>query len=107
MHICYTNMQRMGEFKLPSLFTVCGYKIYFWANENGEPIHVHVAKGKPTANGTKIWLTKNGGCILASNGSNISKKELNELMEVISAQFFMICAEWKKFFLIDEIKFYC
>lgn len=97
----------MEEFILPSLFMVSGYKVYFWSNENNDPIHVHVSKGKPTSNGTKIWLTKTGGCILASNGSGISKRELNELMEFISAQFFLICAEWKKFFLIDDIKFYC
>lgn len=100
-------MLRMGVFRLPSLFTVSGYKVYFWSNENGEPIHVHVSKGKPTPNGTKIWLTKTGGCILASNGNDISKKELSELMEFISAQFFLICAEWKRFFVTEEIKFYC
>ena len=92
---------------MPNLFTVSGYKIYFWANENGEPIHVHISKGKPFPNSTKVWLTKKGGCILASNGSQISKKELNTLMTFISAQFFLICAEWKKFFVTDEIKFYC
>lgn len=27
---------------------VSGYTVYFWSNENDEPIHVHVAKGKPT-----------------------------------------------------------
>ena len=92
---------------MPSLFTVCGYKVYFWSNENNEPIHVHVSKGKPSPNATKIWLTKAGKCIVASNGSKISSKELNELTEVISAQFLMICSEWKKFFVLDEIKFYC
>ncbi len=86
---------------------VSGYKVFFWSNENGEPIHVHVCKGVPSSNATKIWLTKSGGCILASNGSNISKKELTELMEFISAQFFLICLEWKKFFVVDGIKFYC
>ena len=78
-------MLRMEEFRLPKLFMVSGYSVYFWSNENNEPIHVHVAKGKPTPNATKIWLTKSGGCILASNGSKISNKELNELMEFISA----------------------
>lgn len=97
----------MEGFRLPSLFTVSGYKVYFWSNENGEPIHVHVSKGKPTPNGTKIWLTKNGGCILESNGSHIPKSELNELMEFISAQFFLICDAWKKFFVTEEIRFYC
>ena len=92
---------------MPNLFTVSGYKVYFWSNEADEPIHVHVAKGKPSPNATKIWLTKSGGCILANNGSNISSRELHELMEFISAQFFLICAEWKKFFVTENIQFYC
>ena len=100
-------MRQKGESRLPNLFTVSGYKIYFWANENGEPIHVHVSKGKPSSNSTKIWLTKKGGCILANNKSQIPEKELSKLMTFISAQFFLICAEWKKFFVTDEIKFYC
>ena len=107
MHICCTNMLKMEGFKLPKLFMVSGYSVYFWSNENNEPIHVHVAKGKPTPNATKIWLTKSGGCILASNGSKISNKELNELMEFISAQFFLICAKWKQAFVTEDIKFYC
>ncbi len=92
---------------MPNLFTVSGYKIYFWSNESGEPIHVHISKGKPLPSSTKIWLTKSGGCIVANNRSGIPDSELNELMEFISAQFFLICDMWKKFFSTDEIKFYC
>ena len=94
---------------MPQVFKVGSYWVYFWSNKNKllEPIHVHVAKGKPTPNATKIWLTKSGGCILASNGSKISNKELNELMEFISAQFFLICAKWKQAFVTEDIKFYC
>ncbi len=92
---------------MPSLFTVDGYKIYFWSNEGNEPIHVHIAKKTPVPNGAKVWLTKEGGCILASNENNIPEHELNELMDIVSAQFFMICSEWKKFFNTEEIKFFC
>ena len=28
----------MGEYRLPKLFMVSGYTVYFWSNENGEPI---------------------------------------------------------------------
>ena len=84
-------MRRMEEFKLPKLFTVSGYMVYFWSNEEGEPIHVHISKGKPSPN----------------NGSKIPNKELHELMEFISAQFFLICSKWKQFFVTDTIKFYC
>lgn len=100
-------MQKAGESELPSLFSVSGYKIFFWSNENNEPIHVHISKGKLSPNATKVWLTKNGGCILANNGSHIPDKELRELMDFISAQFFYICAEWKKHFVTDNIDFYC
>lgn len=101
------NTLRREAYTLPSLFTVSGYKVFFWANENNEPVHVHVSKGKPSPNATKIWLTRKGGCILASNGSNIPRKELSELMEFISAQFFLICNEWKKFFVTNDLSFYC
>lgn len=92
---------------MPSLFTVCGYKVYFWSNENGEPIHVHISKGVPSPNATKVWLTRSGDAILASNGSKIPSNDLSQLMEVISAQFFMICAEWKEHFVMEQITFYC
>lgn len=92
---------------MPSIFTASGYKVYFWSNESMEPIHVHISKGKPTANSTKVWLTRGGGCVLGDNSSMIPKKELDELMEIIAAQYFMICAKWKEFFVTDEIKFYC
>ncbi len=92
---------------MPNLFTVSGYKIYFWSDEGDEPIHVHISKGRPSPGSTKIWLTKTGGCILANNAGRIPDNELNELMDFISAQFFLICAAWKKFYVTDEINFYC
>ncbi len=92
---------------MPSLFQVGGYKVFFWSNENEEPIHVHVGKGKPSRNSTKIWFTASGGCIVANNSSRIPKDELNELLEIISAQYFMICEEWKSHFKIEKIKFFC
>lgn len=100
-------MLPMEASRLPSLFLVGGYRVFFWSNENGEPIHVHVCKGAPSPNATKLWLTSEGGCILASNGSEIPQPALNEMMDIISAQFFLICAKWKEFFLVDTIMFYC
>lgn len=92
---------------MPSLFLIGGYRVFFWSNEAGEPIHVHVCKGAPAPSATKIWLTRQGGCVLASNGSRIPRPVLNELMDIIAAQFPFICEKWKEFFLVDEISFYC
>jgi len=92
---------------LPSLFQICGYSVFFWPNENNEPIHIHIAKGQPTPNATKIWLTSSGGCIVANNNSRIPSQELQELLSVISAQYFFICRAWKEHFKIEEVVFYC
>lgn len=92
---------------MPSLFTVSGYKIFFWSNDGTEPVHVHVTKGTPAPNTTKIWLTKTGGCIIANNASRISDADLHELLDFISAQFFLICSAWKSHFVLDSLNFYC
>ena len=47
---------------MPQIFRIGSYLIYFWADENDplEPIHVHVSRGVPSGNSTKIWITKSG-----------------------------------------------
>ncbi len=92
---------------MPSIFELFGYKIYFWSNENNEPIHIHISKGKPTQNSTKVWLTKRGGCILANNNSRIPNKDLNNLLEAVTSNYFFIISQWKKFNNTDEVRFYC
>ena len=81
--------------------------MYFWSNENGEPIHVHVSKGVPTKNATKIWLTKSGGCIVASNSSRIPNNELNKILEIISLNYFFIINRWKEVQGTDNMRFFC
>ena len=87
-----------------------GYKIYFWSNETNEPIHIHISKGKPIANSTKVWLTRGGHCILANNNSKIPNKELEKIMETVETQYFFIVSQWMETFSLDniaDIKFYC
>ena len=59
---------------MPQIFRMGEYWIYFWTNENKpiEPVHVHIAKGKPTENATKVWITSTGKCYLCNNNSNIN-----------------------------------
>ena len=100
-------MRRLEGFRLPKLFNIGQYVIFFWSNENDEPIHIHIAAGNPSANATKIWLTRNGGCIVAHNKSRIPQQDLNELLDIISLNFLNICKLWKQYFGTDDIKFYC
>ena len=45
---------------MPQVFVILGYIVYFWSNENDEPIHVHVCKGSPQKDETKVWITEDG-----------------------------------------------
>jgi len=91
---------------LPKLFKIGQYIVFFWSNEVNEPIHVHVGIVDPSQNATKIWLIKNGDCIIAHNRSRIPESDLNELLKVIQDSFFLICHEWKRYFNEDIIEFY-
>ena len=92
---------------MPKLYRIGQYIIYFWSEENDEPIHVHIGIVDPTQNATKIWITRNGGCIVANNKSKILSDDLSHLLRVIQNDYYTICDKWKEFFDIDEIKFYC
>ena len=107
MHTCSSASPPVEVRRLPSSFFIGGYRVFFWCNENGEPIHVRVCKGTPTKNSTKIWLTRQGGCIVASNGAAIPSKALNDLCAIIAAQHDQICDKWKEFYRTDSIAYYC
>ena len=95
------------DLNMPQIFRIGGYCIYFWAKEGLplEPVHVHVAEGKPQANGTKIWITQSGSCILENNHSKIPAHTLREIMEIIAATSDIIIAQWMDMF--GEATFYC
>jgi hypothetical protein len=78
-----------------ALVDFLGYAIYFWLNESEplEPVHVHVSKGRPTPNATKIWVTRNG-VRLEHNNSQIPRNELKELLNFINENKNTIIVEW-------------
>lgn len=100
-------MLNKGALKLPQIFRIGAYRIYFWSNE-GEPlapIHVHIAEGKPVSNATKVWITKAGKCYLCNNNSKIDKKTLKNIIDIIEARSSEVIEKWIDFF--GEIYYYC
>lgn len=92
---------------MPQVFKIAGYTVYFWVNENDplEPVHVHIAKGVPSPNATKIWITKNGKCLLWNNNSKIPDKQLRVFMQIIEARSKSVLDLWYSTF--KQISFYC
>jgi hypothetical protein len=54
---------------MPVYVRYSGWYVYFWTNEKDEPIHFHIAQGKPSENATKIWILSNDSFRLANNNS--------------------------------------
>lgn len=93
--------------RIPQVFKIGSYWVYFWSNEGGpiEPIHVHVSQGAPTANATKIWITSAGKCYLCNNNSNIPRVALRNIMRIIEARNAEVIEKWNAYY--GQISFYC
>lgn len=83
---------------MPILYELYGYKIFFCPNENNEPVHVHVAKGKQSANATKIWLPAESNPVLVHNRSRIPQKELTRILKSVAQNRDTIIARWYDYF---------
>ena len=92
---------------MPQAFKIGSYWVYFWSNENEplKPVHVHVAQGKPQANGTKIWITSSGKCLVENNNSQIPERVLRNIVRIIEARSNEIIEKWISFF--GETHYYC
>jgi hypothetical protein len=91
---------------MPKLFEYGEYIVYFWSNEEGEPVHVHIAVRRPSEHATKVWLTSSGGCVLASNDGRISSHDLGDLLEIIALNYDRICDRWHSAFGNERLSFY-
>ncbi len=92
---------------MPQLLRIGPYTIYFWSNESGplEPVHVHIADGRPTRDATKSWITSTGKTLICHNRSNIPERVLNRLLRVIEANADSFVRAWEDHF--GEGRFYC
>ncbi len=97
----------MGVYYMPQLLRIGPYMIYFWSNENMplEPVHVHIAEGRASADATKLWITSTGKVIICNNNSQIPERVLNKMIRIIEGNSGYIVDKWMEFF--GEIKYYC
>lgn len=91
---------------MPKILTIGQYILFFWSQENGEPVHIHVAVKRACENATKFWLTANGGFLLANNNSAIPDKDLRFIAKVVRLNHRYICKKWAETFGEDSLSFY-
>ena len=68
---------------MPIFLRYASYIVFFWVNENDEPIHFHVSEGRPSESSTKIWILSDGSFLLAHNKSRIPVRVLNRIFQVM------------------------
>ena len=89
---------------MPQFIRAAGYKIYFWSNESGEPIHFHATKGDPDKNDTKVWVLQNGSLKLAHNKGRIPEKDLSRIFSAMQFYYLEFIEFWQSYF--GEVVFY-
>ena len=68
---------------MPVFLRYASYIVFFWTHEEDEPIHFHVAEGKPSASSTKVWVLSDGSFLLANNDSKIPSHILRHIFRVM------------------------
>ena len=80
-----------------ALLDFMGYSFFFWSREDGEPIHIHVAKGAPSKNCAKFWISPDG-ISLAHNKAQIPIGDLKKIRNYIAVNRNDIIAAWYEHF---------
>ena len=77
---------------MPTVFTVQGFRFFFYSNENNEPMHVHVEKGNATG---KIWLETE---IKVVYMYGFSSGEERQIMQIVANKIQIVKQKWNEYF---------
>ncbi|MEX0980706.1 MAG: DUF4160 domain-containing protein [Bacteroidales bacterium] len=76
---------------MPTVFTIKGYRFFFFSNENQEPIHIHIEKAGGYA---KFWIEP---LELAAN-FGFNARQLREIGDYVEDNRELIKKKWNEHF---------
>lgn len=76
---------------MPTVLRIDGYRFFFYANENGEPCHIHVQRERMLA---KFWLRP----VALASSSGFAAHELKKLLGLVSEHQERFVEAWNEFF---------
>jgi len=79
---------------MPTILMILGWRLFFYANEGNEPIHVHCRKGDMEC---KYWLDRIYFHIEEAFAYNMSSKDTRQIRKVIYEHFEYIEEQWDEF----------
>ncbi|MBI5410132.1 MAG: DUF4160 domain-containing protein [Nitrospirae bacterium] len=79
---------------MPTILLISGWRVFFYANEGNEPIHVHCRKGDMEC---KYWLDRDNYGLEEVFAFNMSSKEKREIRQILFEHFQYIEQQWDEF----------
>lgn len=76
---------------VPTVLRIGSYRFFFYANENGEPHHIHVQRERMLA---KFWLVP----VSLAGSSGFPAQELNKLLALVETHQQTFVEAWNGFF---------
>ncbi len=79
---------------MPTILKILGWRLFFYANEGNEPIHIHCRKGEIEC---KFWLDCENFEISEAYAFNLNAKSRREIRRIIFHHFEIIEQAWDEF----------
>lgn len=80
---------------MPTILYIYGWRLFFYANEGSEPIHIHAEKGDMEC---KYWLLIDEVEILETFSFNLNPASKREIKKIIYQHFDLVIESWNAFF---------
>lgn len=78
---------------MPTVLLLLGWRVFFYANEGSEPIHVHCRKGDMEC---KFWLDVTAYDIQECYAFNLSPKDRRQIRKIVFDHFDLIVEQWQQ-----------
>jgi hypothetical protein len=79
---------------MPTVLIILGWRLFFYANEGNEPIHIHCQKDDMEC---KYWLDRDNFDIEEVFGYNMNSKNRRQIRKIIYDHFEYIEKQWDEF----------
>jgi len=87
----YTNSDFLEQVNhMPTILRIGPYRFFFFSEESGEPIHVHVIRERIEA---KFWITPT---VSVAGNDGFAQHELRKVMRLVEENKGLIEHEWNK-----------
>lgn len=77
---------------MPTVLKINGYKFKFYSNENNEPAHIHITKGRGNA---KFWLRPS---IMEDYSYSFTVRERRDIKSLVSENYEILTNKWDEYF---------